>query len=156
MALRPGPVNANAARAHLRLAREAPAEAVRALARMARDSPLGEGRPANHLAGGVLRPKEQVERAEAVNASHAGACLRAAAENEEDPRRVQRRSPGPKLLYRRRQDRDRARRNSCLVMEGVRRTEAHKAVSRAVTTRHKTWPASSRRDLLGFTTARAG
>ena len=69
MALRPGPVNANAARAHLRLAREAPAEAVRALARMARDSPLGEGRPANHLAGGVLRPKEQVERAEAVNAS---------------------------------------------------------------------------------------
>ena len=41
--------------------------------------------------GGVLRAKEQAERWEAVNETHARACLKALDENKNIPRRVQRR-----------------------------------------------------------------
>ena len=75
--------------------------------------------------GGVLRAKEQVEHWEQVNESHAKSCLKAIDEEREIPRRVQRRNPDPAKLYRRRKDRDRQRRNICLVTEGVKRIDAH-------------------------------
>ena len=75
--------------------------------------------------GGVLRAKEQVERWEAVNESHGNACLKASEDGKDIPRRVQRRYPDPTKLYRRRKDRDRKRRNTCLVTEGVKRIDAH-------------------------------
>ena len=75
--------------------------------------------------GGVLRAKEQVERWEAVNESHGKACLKALEEGKDIPRRVQRRYPDATKLYRRRKDRDRQRRNTCLVMEGVKRVDVH-------------------------------
>ena len=61
--------------------------------------------------GGVLRAKEQVERWEAVNESHAKTCLKAIDEKRQIPRRVPRRFPGATKLYRRRKDRDRWQRD---------------------------------------------
>ena len=75
--------------------------------------------------GGVLRAKEQVERWEAVNEQHARSYLKAEEEGREVPRRVQRRFPAAQCLYRRRKDRDRQRRNTCLVTEGVKRVDKH-------------------------------
>ena len=76
--------------------------------------------------GGVLRAKSQVERWEQVNETHARACLRRGRGREGNlPRRVQRRHPDPTKLYRRRKDRDRQLRNTCLVTEGVKRIDAY-------------------------------
>ena len=75
--------------------------------------------------GAVLRAKEQVERWETVNEDHGKACLAALDEGKEIPRRIQRRYPDPTKLYRRRKDRDRQRRNTCIVTEGVKRVDAH-------------------------------
>ena len=75
--------------------------------------------------GGVLRAKEQIERWEQVNEVHAKACMKAIDEEREIARRIQRRYPDPAKLYRRRKDRDRQRRNTCLVTEGVKAIDAH-------------------------------
>ena len=75
--------------------------------------------------GGVLRAKEQVERWEAVNESHARTLLKAHENGKEPPGRVQCRYSNPNKLYRRRKDRDRRRRNTCLVTEGVKRIDEH-------------------------------
>ena len=75
--------------------------------------------------GAVLRAKSQVERWEAVNETHARACLKALEDHREIPRRMQRRYPDRAKLYRRRKDRDRQRRNTCLVTEGVKAIDAH-------------------------------
>ena len=75
--------------------------------------------------GGVLRAKEQVERWETVNEGHGKTCLAALDEGKEIPRRIQRRFPDPSKLYRRRKDRDRQRRNTCIVTEGVQCVDAH-------------------------------
>ena len=75
--------------------------------------------------GGVLRAREQVERWEAVNESHARAHLKTAENGKPIPRRVQRRQPNPSKLYRRRKNRERRRRNTCIVTEGVKRVGCH-------------------------------
>ena len=75
--------------------------------------------------GGVLRAKSQVERWEQVNERHGNAGLKAIEEGKEIPRRIQRRYPDRTKLYRRRKDRDRQRRNTCLVTEGVRAIDTH-------------------------------
>ena len=73
----------------------------------------------------AFRAKEQVERWEAVNEDHVRGLLKAAQNGKNIPRRVQRRFPNPARLYRRRKDRDRQRRNTCLVIEGVKRVDTH-------------------------------
>ena len=74
--------------------------------------------------GGILQAKEQIERWEAVNEAHGRACLAAGDKTRDIPRRVQRRYPDPNKLYRWRKDRDRQRRNTCLISEGVKRVDA--------------------------------
>ena len=73
--------------------------------------------------GGILRAREQVQRWEEVNEQHAGACLKATRNGKLPPRRVHRRDPDPKKLFRRRKERDGRRRNSCVITESVRRID---------------------------------
>ena len=75
--------------------------------------------------GGVSAAHSRVRAWENTNAVHAEAVVEAAGSGKPIPRRVERRTPTPARLYRRRKDSDRKRRNHCRILEGVRKVDAH-------------------------------
>ena len=87
--------------------------------------PWAKDVPQSVWRGGVFRAHEQIARWEAANDAHGRAVVRALEDDREIPRRVQRRNPDPKKLYRRRKRRDRSRSNSCLIAEKVKRIDEH-------------------------------
>ena len=101
--------------------------------RPASPSPMGcawgRGAPAPPGLGpptlAATRPRRTSEGTFASYRAHGRAVLAAAERPRDIPRGIQRRYPDTGKLYRRRKNRDRARRNTCLVTEGVRRIDAH-------------------------------
>ena len=83
---------------------------------------------------GVLKAKARSDQWQETNAGHAAIIVARTDAGEHLPRKVQRRTPNPQTLFRRRKINDARRRNRVSVLEGVKRIDDHHVHVRGIGT----------------------